>query len=149
MMKEKLKSIRVKLFLTLTVTLIMIILILILANNFVLEKFYLYSKQKSLMNAYNVINEAYRQKKEDENLELQLEKIAIYNNFDILIKSENNINVYSSNRDFVSNVMSNTMQIELNNDKKNILYAKGNIVIKKAYDLKNRFNIHYDDIQIR
>ena len=145
MIKEKLKSIRVKLFLTLSITLITIIMILILANNFVLEKFYLYSKQKSLMDAYQIINEAYQQETSTNNLELQLEKIAIYNNFDILIKSEDNINVYSSNRDFISNVMSNSMQIQVDNDKGNILYSKENVVIRKTYDLKNRINLYYDD----
>ena len=98
------------------------------------------------MNTYHAINEAYNDQRNSTNLELQLEKIAIYNNFDILIKSENNINVYSSNRDFISDVISNTIQIQLNNNKKNILYSSENIVIRRTYDLKNRINIYYDDI---
>ena len=55
--KNKFKSIRVKLFLTLCVVVIIIIAFLIITNNFVLETFYLYSKQKNLMLLYDKSNE--------------------------------------------------------------------------------------------
>ena len=45
--KNKFKSIRIKLFLTLCIAVIVIIVFLILTNNIVLETFYLYSKQKT------------------------------------------------------------------------------------------------------
>ena len=37
------------------------------------------------------------------------------------------------------------MQIQVDNDKGNILYSKENVVIRKTYDLKNRINLYYDD----
>ena len=51
-MKDKIKSLRLRLFITLACTLIIIISLIILINNSVLESFYLYSKEKNLMLAY-------------------------------------------------------------------------------------------------
>ena len=47
--REKFKSIRIKLFLTLCIVVVIIIAFLILTNNFVLESFYLYSKTQNLI----------------------------------------------------------------------------------------------------
>ena len=58
---KKLKSIRVKLFITLCAVLIVIIVFFVLLNNFMLENFYVYSKQRTLMNVYNKINNFYNQ----------------------------------------------------------------------------------------
>ncbi len=102
--KNKFKSIRVKLFLTLCVVVIIIIAFLIITNNFVLETFYLYSKQKNLVVLYNKINDYYTGKNINIDIELELEKAAINNNVDILIKTDNNINIYSTNRDFFSTI---------------------------------------------
>ncbi len=133
--KSKFKSIRVKLFLTLCVVVIIIIAFLILTNNFVLETFYLYSKQKNLINAYNQINEYYQNEGSKENIELELEKIAINNNFDILIKNNNNINIYSTNKDFLSTL--NTITAFRVDKEKNILYKSDKIVIKRVEDIGN------------
>ena len=87
-LKNKFKSIRIKLFLTLCVVVIIIIAFLIVTNNFVLETFYLYSKQKNLISVYNRINNYYKNQDSSINIELELEKIAINHNFDILIKTD-------------------------------------------------------------
>ncbi len=137
--KEKLKSIRVKLFLTLCIVVIIIIAFLILTNNFVLESFYLYTKTKNLISIYDRINNYYLQEQTDSSaIELELEKAAINNNFDILIQSENNISVYSTNRDFLSsikelNAMNNTLLLQ----KKNIVYKNDKIIIRKFEDKSN------------
>ena len=73
--KDKLKSIRVRLFLTLCLSVIIIIVFLILINNFVLETFYLYSKQKNLMAVYEKINNYYNEPNTKIDIELELEKI--------------------------------------------------------------------------
>ena len=86
MLKEKFKSVRMRLFLTLCITLIIIIAFLIIVNNVVLERFYLYSKQKTLLKAYEVINNYYMNQSEDVDIELELDRIHIINNFDIMIK---------------------------------------------------------------
>ena len=123
--KEKFKSIRIKLFLTLCIVVIIIIAFLILTNNFVLESFYLYTKMKTLNSIYERINNYYLQEQTDSTvIELELEKAAINNNFDILIQSENNISVYSTNRDFLSSIK------ELNAINTSVLQQRKNIVIK-------------------
>ena len=99
--KNALKSVRVKLFLMLSLVILLIILFLILVNNFVFGQFYLYSKTNDLKEVYKVINNYYNNPT-DIDINSELEKLAIKNNFDILIKDDENINVFTSNKDFLS-----------------------------------------------
>ena len=90
--KCSLKSVRMKLFFTLSIMVVIIIVFLILLNNVVLESFYIYSKEKTLIDTYDEINAYYNTSlNNEENMELQLEKVSIKNNFDILIKTDNNV----------------------------------------------------------
>lgn len=135
--KNKLKSIRIKLFLTLCISVVIIIVFLILTNNFVLETFYLYSKQKNLISIYNKINNYYKNEDSSINIELELEKAAINNNFDILIKTNNNISIYSSNRDFIQNFGSiNNITNPIYKDK-SIIYKSNKMAIRKVEDTGN------------
>lgn len=136
--KEKLKSIRVKLFLTLVVVVAIIIMMLIVINNFVLETFYLYSKQKNLIHTYAAINNYYNNPDSNLNLERELEKIAFQNNFDILIKTDKNINIYSTNKDFLSTINTiNSMVKKFNKEDERIVYQDDNIMMSKTEDTKN------------
>ena len=99
--KNALKSVRVKLFLMLSLIILLIIVFLILVNNFVFGQFYLYSKKQSLKTVYENINNYYNSPTNID-IDAELEKIAIRNNFDILIKDDQNINVFTSNKDFFS-----------------------------------------------
>ncbi len=99
--RNALQSVRVKLFLLLSLVILLIILFLILVNNFVFGQFYLYSKTNDLKEVYKVINEYYNNPT-DIDINSELEKLAIKNNFDILIKDNENINVFTSNKDFLS-----------------------------------------------
>lgn len=135
--KNKFKSIRVKLFLTLVIVVIIIIAILILTNNFVLESFYLYSKTKSLNAIYNKINHYYLQENSNEDLALELEKIAINNNFDILIMTNKNINVYSTNRDFLNNLNDLNSITNILQKDENIVYQNNKTTIRKFEDSNN------------
>ena len=128
---KKVVSIKMKLFLTLSLSILTIIVFLILANNIILEKYYLYSKEQKLLNAYKLINNYYNNQEEINNIEL--ERISISNNFDILIKSENNINIYSSNRDFISNIDKDLKATE----NKNLLYSSDKINIRKTANFPN------------
>ena len=113
-MKNKIgifKSIRTKLFLSLCIIVIAIIISLILLNNFVLRKFYEYNKEKQLEQVYNTINDYYNDETYEKNLSDELDRIAINNNFDILIKSDQNVSVYSSNKDFYSAIGNMIMSI--------------------------------------
>ncbi len=135
--RNQLKSVRMKLFMTLSLVILLIILFLILVNNFVFGQFYLYSKTKTLKSVYEVINNYYNNL-QDIDLETQLERIAINNNFDILIKNNQNVNVYTSNKDFFSTFgQMNEMTSRFNADTGEIIEKDGSFTIKKIKDSKN------------
>ena len=100
-LKKLIKSVRIKLFVTLSMVILLIIAFLVLVNNFVFGQFYLYSKTKALKSVYKMVNNYYIND-DDINIEAQLERIAIKNNFDIVIKNNQNVNIYTSNKDFFS-----------------------------------------------
>ena len=106
--KEKFKSVRVRLFVSLCVVVALIVLFLIIINNVVLESFYLYSKIKNVKLAYEKINGYYNMIEKDENFELNIEdelyKISSKNDFDILIMDEDNMLVFSSDKNFSSTI---------------------------------------------
>ena len=138
--KNKFKSIRIKLFLTLCIVVVIIIAFLIITNNFVLESFYLYSKTKNLNSIYERINNYYIQNQTDSTqIRLELEKAAINNNFDILIQGENDISIFSTNRDFISSIedLNSINNIILKNKQKNIVYKNDKVLIRKFEDKNN------------
>lgn len=135
--KNALKSVRVRLFMTLSLVILLIILFLILVNNFVFGQFYLYSKTRALKSVYEVVNYYYNNA-ESGDLESQLEKIAINNNFDILIKNDQNVNVYTSNKDFFSAFgQMNEMTNRLKADSGEVIEENDEVTIKKIMDHKN------------
>ena len=129
---KKLNSIKVKLFIILCTTVIAIIAFFILASNIILEEYYLYSKQQKLLNAYTKINDYYNNKTDIKDIEIELEKVSISNNFDILIKANNNIIIYSSNRDFISNI-----DIATKSENRNLIYSSDKVSIKKTSNFSN------------
>ena len=58
-LKDKFRSVRIKLFLTLCIVVIIIIAFLIITNNFVLETFYLYAKTKNVKEVYEKIERTF------------------------------------------------------------------------------------------
>ncbi len=140
--KCSLKSVRMKLFFTLSIMVVIIIVFLILLNNVVLESFYIYSKEKTLIDTYDEINAYYNTSlNNEENMELQLEKVSIKNNFDILIKTDNNISIYSSNRDFISSLKDRDQSLENKLGKStDVIYTSDKMIIKKSSDRKNGLN---------
>ena len=135
--KDALKSVRVRLFLTLSFVILLIILFLIVVNNFVFGQFYLYSKTKALKSVYDVVNYYYNTS-QDIDLEIQLEKIAINNNFDILIKNNQNVNIYSSNKDFFSTLgQMNELTSRFNSETGEVIENNKKFTIKKITDNKN------------
>jgi len=81
-----------------------IILFLIIVNSFVLEKYYQYAKSSQLKNVFNTINSYYNGEIQINNMEEELDQISIKNNFDIIIKNQQDVPIYLSNKDFLSNV---------------------------------------------
>ena len=133
-LKEALKSVKVKLFLMLSLIILLIILFLILVNNFVFGEFYLYSKTQSLKSVYEVINDYYNSGANID-IDSELEKIAIKNNFDILIRNDQNINVFTSNKDFFSTLgQMNEMTSSINSGQ--IIEQDEKYNIKKMKDIK-------------
>ena len=135
--QNPLKSVRVKLFMTLSLVILLIIIFLILVNNFVLGRFYLYSKRHPLKSVYRTVNDYYNNDK-SENFEEKLEQIAIQNNFDILIRNNENVNIYTSNKDFYSTFgQMNEMTSRFNIGVGELIEQSDNFVIKKIKDSKN------------
>lgn len=133
LLKDKTKSVRVKLFLIMTIMLIFIIIFLMLANTFMIERYYLYSKKDKLLQAYETINKYITSSDfTNSEIELELERIAINNNFSIIITDKNNISIYASNKDYKS-YMSGLERI----DKGKILYQKDKTYILEMKDIKN------------
>lgn len=135
--RNALKSVRVKLFMTLSLVILLIILFLIIVNNFVFGQFYIYSKTKALISVYDLVNDYYNGEV-DGDITSQLEKMAIQNNFDILIKNDQNVNVYTSNKDFFSTF---SQMSEMTNDFDSnfgeVIEKNNDFVIKKMKDSKN------------
>lgn len=133
---NKSKSIRLKLFATLSITVICIIMILMVSNNVILETFYLYNKTRSLKDVYSIVNNYYSKNLNNINMEIELERISINNNFDILIKNQYGTNVYISNRNFLltlgtmNQIFANSQQIK----EQNIIYHNEEITIRKLSD---------------
>lgn len=136
------KSIRTKLFLSLCVIVLLIVSSLILLNNFVLGEYYLYNKKNSLKMAYSKVNQYYNNEYSQEEITKELEHIAITNDFDILIKNNENENIYISNKDFFTGLFQMTMMTSRENINRNDIIEKNeNYFIRKAFD--NTTNIHY------
>ena len=134
--KDVLSSVKVKLFITLSTTVLLIILFLIIVNNFALEKFYLYKKQNTLKSVYESINNYYKKPEQNNDIQTELEKLSIKNNFDILIKDNNGINLYTTNKNF-STVIGSINDILDKISEGKVLEANDNFTVKKQRDSKN------------
>ena len=140
--KEKLKSVRVRLFITLCVVIMFLVLCLITINSLVLENFYMYSKTKTIKEVYQKINQYYENPNLDYNLENELKKIAFRNNFDILIKTDTNLILFSTDKDFLDNLnkITEMTKIQSSKERDNIIYTNENMEIRKIADSANSLN---------
>ena len=135
--KGPLSSVRIRLFITLSAVILLIILFLVLVNNFVFGQFYLYSKRKALISVYQTINEYYNNGQVYD-LESKLEQIAIQNDFDILIRDNQDVNIYTSNKDFYSTFgQMNEMTSKSNIKNSEIIENNKKFIIRKIKDNKN------------
>ena len=138
-LKKALNSIRVKLFFTISFVILLIIAFLIIVNNFVFGTFYTYKKTSALRSVYTIVNEYYNHSDSKDDMENELEKIAVKNGFDILIRNNNeNVNVYTSTKDFFAAVGQLTeMANKVNGDTGEIIEENDLYTIK---EIKNRKN---------
>ena len=79
--KYKTKSIKIRLFLILSITVLTIIVALILMNNIILKSFFLYSKEQTLLDVYEQINDFYKNPEDSDKMKDDLQKISVNNNF--------------------------------------------------------------------
>jgi len=152
-LKEKLKSVRMRLFISLCLVVAMIVLFLIIINNVVLESFYLYSKTQDVKQAYEKINNYYNIMEQNPNtsidIENELNNIATKNDFDILIMTNKNILLFNSNKSFtlaldkINEMILNSQNRSTINNKllvNYIIYQDENVVIRRIIDEKNNMN---------
>lgn len=145
---EKIKSVRMKLFLTVCVVVVLIILLLVLINSVVLEKFYIYSKAQKVREIYNEINLFYdnpnNTEEDEKNLESKIKLMALKNNLEILLKTNDNVIIVSTNTEQLESISKINFCMEKEIDlttKGKILYNTDTMVIKTKTEEKN--NITY------
>ena len=141
-LKEKLKSVRVRLFFTLCIVILFLVLCLITINSLVLENFYMYSKTKTIKEVYYKIDQYYAKPSLEYNLESELKKIAYKNNFDILIKTDTNLILFSTDKDFLDNLsrITEMTKVQENLSKINVIYSDEKMEIRKTTDNANNLN---------
>ena len=139
--KNKLKSIKVKLFMSLCIVVISMMILLIVLNNFVLAQFYQYNKVADLKVVFNQISEYYLENNQVE-MDEELDKISINNNFDILIRSNDNVSIYTSNKDFYSTIVGIYSGVGMQEKNQNVIIEQTDrYTINKFKD--NKTNIQY------
>lgn len=95
------------------------------------------------MSVYGAINQYYSTPNSQINIELELEKAAINNNFDIIIKTDTGISIFTSNKDFSTTIGKiNEIQSSAFSwfGQRNVLYSNDKITIRRTQDLKNGLN---------
>ena len=136
---KKLQSIQIRLFISLSVVVLLIIMFLIIVNSFILETFYLYSKINTLEGVYNQINSYISKVYNIAEFQDNLEKISINNNFDILLKTGENITIYSTSKDYLG-VLREFGKLAPFNNKDYYLEENENYTIKSVQDTATNIN---------
>lgn len=136
---RKTKSVQSRLFLSLCIVVCLIIVFLIIVNSFILESFYLYSKINSLEGVYNQINSYTSKVYNIAEFEEQLEKISINNNFDIIVKTSDNITIYSTTKDYIG-MLKEFGKITPYNNKDYYVEENENYSIKSVQDTTTSIN---------
>lgn len=137
-MKKIFNSVRAKLCITLCIVIIMIIGFLVIVNSVILEALYYNSKKNSSLETYEYIKQNVGEKVENDTVQ-ELEKIALNNNFDILILKNEEV-LFSSAENFVGN-FTDLKEVKYNVsynifNKNDILYSTEEVTISRVQDRK-------------
>ncbi len=101
----------------------------------------MYSKTKTIKEVYHKINQYYTKPSLEYNLENELKKIAFKNNFDILIKTDTNLIIFSTDKDFLESLTNITNMLEMQIiNKANVIYQDSDMQIRKVTDSTNNLN---------
>ncbi|MCI9087435.1 MAG: GHKL domain-containing protein [Clostridia bacterium] len=134
-LKDKFKSVRFRLFAVLCAVIIFLVLCLILINSIVLENFYIYSKTNTVKKLYHKIDNYYASPSLNTNLENELRRSAFINNFDILIKTDTDLILFTTDRDFLSSLNRIQSSNQLKEQEETaILYKDENMQICRVND---------------
>lgn len=127
---------------TLCIVIMFLVVCLVIINSLVLENFYMYSKTKTIKEVYRKINQYYTTPSLEYNLESELKKIAYRNNFDILIKTDTNLILFSTDKDFLDNLnrITDITKMQENLAKTNLIYKDENMEIRKVADSTTNLN---------
>lgn len=101
-------------------------------NNIVLESFYLYTKQGALVDIFDEVNKAYNTNQSEKVITNILSNYAAKSNYDIILETQDGINLYTSNENFIQTI--NEMNALRSDTNRNIIYANKNVNIKKVKD---------------
>lgn len=142
-MKKIFNSIRAKLFLTLCIVVAMIISFLVIVNSVVLETLYYYSKKETSLEAFEYIKANYKEEISEE-VQKELGKISLSNNFDILIM-DGEEEKYSSKENFINN-FDDIKEVSYDVGysifaKGDILYSTSDITISREQD--RQYGLHF------
>ena len=136
---KRIKSVQIRLFLSLSVVVLLIIMFLIIVNSFILESFYMYSKINTLEGVFNQINSYISEVYNIADFQEKLEKISINNSFDILLKTGENITVYSTSKDYLG-VLREFGKLAPFNNKDYYIKENENYTIKSVQDTATNIN---------
>lgn len=132
-LKNKFKSVRFRLFAVLCAVVVFLVFCLIIINSVVLENFYVYSKTKNVRKLYEKINNYYASPNLNTNLENELKIEAFINDFDILIKTDTDLILFTTDRDFLSSLNRVQNNHKLKEQEENyVIYQEENMKIYKV-----------------
>ena len=137
-MKKIFNSVRAKLCITLCIVIIMIIGFLVIVNSVILEVLYYNSKKNSSLETYEYIKQNVGENIKESTIH-ELEKIALNNNFDILIRKNEEV-LFSSAENFLDN-FTDLKEVRYNVgynifNKNDILYSTESVTISRVQDKK-------------
>ena len=133
--KEKMKSIRFRLFAVLSLSTIITTLIIVIINSSITESFFKYYKVEKMIDISKRINTYYNTVFQYD-ITIELKQIEIKNNIEILIENNREEVIYISNRDLINNIT--RMQDSINTS---IVYSDKNTMVRDNNEDANRFMI--------
>lgn len=128
-------SINTKLFLMFAILIFSLVSLILILNSTMLESFYLYRKQNSIVNLYSNINELYTSGEASiSTLTSQFEKLETNRNIDLVIKNKNGSTLYVTSKDYSSGRMLFNREIPLDNTYIKQKLTSTPYFIEKYYD---------------
>jgi len=139
-LKDKFKSVRFRLFIVLCVVIMFLVMCLVAINSLILGNFYIYSKTNTIKEVFAAIDNYYTEPNLDIDLDEELKKISFRNNFDILIRTDSNLILFSTDRNFWANLNMIENNKEYIENEKNIIFKNEKMTIRNIEDSNSTLN---------